>query len=137
MKKKDIMLNKGQYGFYLTYDGSNIQIKTDEKDGESITLEKAIIYIEDKKSNSLWQGSDDKFSYLVLEGQYGKYINVKAKLKTTKGGGNYKFPVSQKVEDLTLDKIRQIIKDSYTAKKNDVVEKPKKVLNKKSSKNIK
>jgi DNA topoisomerase-1 len=117
-KRSHVILAKGQYGFYLKCGDNNYQIKEDNP--EELTLEMAIEIIEngnkekeDKIKNNLWNGKDEKYIYAVKEGQYGKYIQVdpliKPKSKTQKKPLFIKFPKNVTIEELNLEKIKDIV----------------------------
>jgi DNA topoisomerase-1 len=119
-KRSHIILNKGQYGYYLKVGDTNYQVKEDEYKPEELTLENAIEIIqkgeqvqEEKLKNNLWNGKDDFHIYAVKEGQYGKYIQidsiVKTKSKTKKKPTFVKFPKNTDITDLSLEKIKEII----------------------------
>ena len=119
-KRSNIILNKGQYGYYLKVSDSNYQVKEEEYKPEELTLEQAIEIIqkgeqlqENKLKNNLWNGKDDLHIYAVKEGQYGKYIQIdsttKTKSKTKKKPTFVKFPKNIEINDLSLEKIKEII----------------------------
>jgi DNA topoisomerase-1 len=119
-KRSNIILNKGQYGYYLKVSDHNYQIKEDEYKPEELTLEQAIEIIqkgeqlqEDKLKNNLWNGKDELHIYAVKEGQYGKYIQIdsttKTKSKTKKKPTFVKFPKNVEINDFSLEKIKEII----------------------------
>jgi DNA topoisomerase-1 len=119
-KRSHIILNKGQYGYYLKVSDSNYQVKEDEYKPDELTFEQAIEIIqkgeqlqEDKLKANLWNGKDDLHIYAVKEGQYGKYIQIdsitKTKSKTKKKPTFVKFPKDIEITDLSLEKIKHII----------------------------
>lgn len=119
--KKDVLLQKGKFGFYLKVGTDKITLDLDEETVNKYTLEDAIKVLNEKKSNELWSGSDSKFKYIILEGPYGKYINAKPKTKTGKSR-NYKLPekigdkeikTNEDIKKLTLDDILKIISEAY------------------------
>lgn len=118
-----IILNKGKYSLYLTYGSEKISIKT-----ENINLEDAIKLIEQNKEKYLHVIENKDYNYKILEGKYGKYINVSPKKKTLKKF-NVKLPTEyikdDKFKTLTVEQITEIInnrprktfKKSYTKRK--------------------
>lgn len=102
---RDIFLNKGKFGLYLKYDGSNYGVPEDIK---IVTLRNAINIIKNLRKNILWEGKDKTNKYVVLNGQYGKYISIK-NIKTKKGR-NIKLSPNEKIEDLTIEKIIEMAK---------------------------
>ena len=132
-KRSNVILNKGQYGYYLKVGDNNYQI-TDEYDPDELTLDQATEIIkkgeqvqEEKLKNNLWNGKDDLHVYAVKEGQYGKYIQIdsttKTKSKTKKKPTFVKFPKNIEIADLTIEKVKEIIfkhnKSVREAKKAD------------------
>lgn len=101
-KDVDIMLQKGKFGYYLTYDKEKISIK----DKSEITLEDAIEEIKKKETKNLWKITDGKVIYKVLDGQFGMYVNVSGLLKKSL---NVKLPKDTDVKELTLEKIKEIV----------------------------
>ena len=136
-------MNKGKFGYYLKIGTDKVGLKLEDNNVEDFDLDEAIKQIEEKNKKTLWQGKDDKNKYIVLDGPHGKYINSKP-LKGKTKGKNYKLPEDRNPEDLTIEKVTEIISKSYknrgkkkTTKKeskdNDN-EKPKKKTEKKKSK---
>jgi len=105
----DILLNRGQYGHYLTYNKEKISI------GErtEISLEEAVQEINKRKEKFLWTGSDGKKNYKVLNGPYGVYVNVSGVGKSV----NVKLPADVDVKILTIEKIQELINTRYATKK--------------------
>lgn len=117
--RKNITLYKGQYGFYIKYGTEKISMGNTEN---NFTLDDAIKKIEEKNSKILWEGKDKNVKFVVLEGQYGKFINAST---STKKGKNYKLPQEIEPKDLTIDKVYEIIEKSRDRKKPKM-KKPKK-----------
>lgn len=104
--KKDVNLQKGKFGFYITYD--NEKISVGEKN--DITLEEAIEEINKKNSKNLWKETDGKYTYKILEGPYGKYINVTGPTKgANKRGKNVKLPKDIEIKDITLEIVKDLV----------------------------
>jgi len=121
--RKEIKLYKGKFGFYVKFGDENISLaKLNIENEEDITLDKIKELIEEKKKKYLWEGKDGKITYLVLEGPYGKFINVTDKSKKTNKPLNVKLPEDVKIEELTLDKIKTLVEEG---KKNKFRKKSK------------
>ena len=106
-EKKMVTLNKGQYGLYLKYDKKSYNINKNY--GEDIELEEAILII--KNNSVLFEKKEKGITYAVKKSPYGKYISVKNKEgKTT----NYKFNGND--DDLSIEKIKELIKSQYKSK---------------------
>ena len=132
-KRKNILLNRGKYGFYIIWGTYKYSI-----DDENIDLDGAIEAIESKNKKSLAEFSSSTKNYVVMDGPYGKYINTSPK----KGNGkkiNVSLPKTIKVEDLTLEKVQEIVDKHFQKPKS--AKKPqikidKKVIKKAKKKNI-
>jgi len=155
-KNKNIVLNRGKFGFYLTYGGVNYT--TTE---ENFTLVEAIDFIEkeqkkrEEKNKSFASFNEDTKSYDVYKGPFGYYVHLQN--STTKKTYNIGLPPDEDIENITLDRIKEIINTKYnktggnakktggsgkktTIKKTTTpVKKPlnKKVINNAKKKNIK
>ena len=121
-ENKEVMLHKGQYGFYILFDKENYTI-CDECDDE-INLKFAIKIIQAKKSSILGQfnltQNKTKVKANVLKGQYGPYIQV------ISGKKKFNYPVPRNVdpEKLTDEQVLEIISKKRTAKKDANAKKP-------------
>jgi DNA topoisomerase-1 len=106
-KEKEILLQKGKYGYYLKYDGENISV------GETsdISLKGAIEKIVENDNKNLWKGSDDTYLYKILEGQYGKYISAKNKKNRLAKARNIKLPDDVDVKELTLSDVQKLVSE--------------------------
>lgn len=93
---KTVLLKKGVHGLYISYDGTNYTVSQPIK-----TVEDCVKILNSKKV--LAKFTSGKQVYTVIDGKYGVYINVSNKK-------NVKVPKNIKVEDLTLEKIKQLIK---------------------------
>ena len=144
--KKIATLNRGKYGYYLKVGEIKISLDITEEDISEFDIDDAIKAIAEKNKNILWQIEDATNNYIILDGKYGKYINTKP-LKGKKKAKNYKLPEDINIDDLTLEKILDIISNSYknrgrkksTKQKpidenNETDKKPKKVIKKKTIK---
>ncbi|XWV26601.1 topoisomerase I [Tupanvirus soda lake] len=125
---KDIMLHKGQYGFYLSHDKQNYSLGEDKK--TDIGLKEAIKFIQSKKANNIAEfvviENKKKIKATVLNGQYGPYIQV------LRGKKKVNYPVPRNLDPSTLTdvKVSEII-----SKKKTAVKAPKKAYS--GSKTIK
>ena len=101
---KEVLLQKGKYGYYLKYDDENISV------GEmsDVTLEYAIEKINENNSKNLWKGADDTYTYKILDGQYGMYINAKNRKKRLMRARNIKLPKDVDVKKITLSEVQKI-----------------------------
>jgi DNA topoisomerase-1 len=110
--KKEIKLYKGKFGYYVKYGDDNISLaKLNIEDESEITIDKIKELIEEKKKKYLWEGKEGKIIYLVLEGPYGRFINVTDKSKKTNKSLNVKLPEDVKIEELTMDKIKTLVEE--------------------------
>lgn len=105
----DVLLNRGKFGLYITYNKIKYHVEATEDD--EFTLDDAIKIIKEKKKAVLWEDNDKDNTYTILEGPYGKYIHIVAKKGKSKGT-NAKLPPDTKIDDLTLDKVKTIV-DEY------------------------
>lgn len=110
-EKNKVLLNKGEYGFYITMGSFKFSV-----DKENITLNEVIELIKSKQKKALAQFESDSKIFLVLEGPYGKYINVSD--NKTKKKYNISLPKDEDVKNLTLVKIQSIISSFYKIKDN-------------------
>lgn len=97
---KELKLNKGKYGLYLTYDGKNYPTTN-----ESISLGDAIKIIDTKNKDILHEFDVNGKNYQIRNGKYGPYIsfNVGKKLKFVS------VPKNLNVDNLTQRDILSII----------------------------
>ena len=121
-ENKEVMLNKGQYGFYISFDKENYTISDDCTD--EINLKLAIKIIQAKKSSIIGQfnltQNKTKVKANVLKGQYGPYIQVISGKKKF----NYPIPKNLDPEKLTDEQVLEIISKKKTAKKDANAKKP-------------
>ncbi|MBC7382745.1 MAG: type I DNA topoisomerase [Bacteroidia bacterium] len=101
---KDIKAAIGRFGPYLVHDSKFISIpKTD--DVFAITIERAIELIEGKRisdANKLIKTFAEDEELKILNGRWGPYIAL--------GKENYRLSKTQKVDELTYEKVLEIIK---------------------------
>lgn len=112
----DVLLQTGPYGYYLIYQKEFYSLPADVK--EDIDIDAAIKVISSKKSAQLAEfnvvENGKKVKVVVMNGQYGLYLQVKRGAKKT----NYKLPADVKVDELTEEKILEIISVKKTFRKN-------------------
>jgi DNA topoisomerase-1 len=112
INKKDVMLYKGQYGFYLKVDNKDTYaLKIEEEDIDDFKLEDAKKIMEIKDNSNLWNGVDDKNKYIILDGEFGKYIKI-LPLKGKSKGTNCKLPLNEDTKKITIERIYEIIKEN-------------------------
>ncbi len=105
--RKDVKLYKGKYGLYAKVGDKNINLSGLEED--EITIEKITEKLTETKSKNLWEGKEGKTNYVILEGPFGKYINIKDGAKKTAKPINIKLPIDTEIKDLTLEKVKEIV----------------------------
>lgn len=102
-EKKKLFLHTGEYGFYLVH-GQN---KYSVGDNKTITFDEAIEVIKSKQKKDLVTFETTNKTFSVLEGPYGKYIRI-TDLKTKKSI-NVSLPKDENIDELTLDRINEIL----------------------------
>ena len=125
-EEKPVMLCKGKFGPYIKYNNSNYTIdnnKEDDFDCDLITLELAIKYIDKKNDSYLWTGFDKTTKYIISESKHGKYIRIINNKKKSKIVG---LPYHVDIDKITIDIIREIIKNDEKKKKYNKFNKYKK-----------
>ncbi len=120
-KGKDIVVNKGKYGTYFTYNGKNNSIKT----MENITLENAIEIIEKKETETQNDIIKEFSKNITLK--KGKIVNDKqlsSYLQVKQGKNTIFIPIPKDIDEqsISLEKVNELI-DNY--------KKPKKMTKKK------
>ena len=121
-KKKDILISKGKYGFYIKYNKKNYTIGEDYNP-EELTLKDARKIIKEKdeevKSNS--KSVEYKGEKLdIKSGRYGPYLTYKGK--------NYSIYKTYDIDNLSEEDITKIIsykKEKSRVNKKDTVKDPK------------
>jgi len=100
-ERKDVYLQKGQYGLYLKYDTQSFPVK----DNKEVSLEEAIEIIKTAQSSRKGFFENKTHSYTILKGQYGPYIKTYNK-KTKK---SHTTSISQetfdKAENLKIEEV--------------------------------
>lgn len=113
-KKKDVVLMKGMYGLYITWNGSNYNVA----DAKQPTLERAVEIISAKEEKNEKEGvmkfEEGKITYLVRTGQFGPYVTVMT--KGEKKGKNTGLPKDLDTKELTLEVLKDLIKERQNYK---------------------
>jgi DNA topoisomerase-1 len=109
-KEEKIMLQKGKFGIYLLFGKNKIAIKNIDED--KLTLDKAIEIINEKDNKELKTFMVDKTKYVILNGPFGLYINVRTGTKSK----NVKLPDKYDVKTITIEEVKEIV-SSYKPKK--------------------
>ena len=105
--KKNVTLYKGQYGHYLKYGTDKLCVQNYTED---FSIDNAKLIIDEKSKKKLWECKDKTNHYIILDGPYGKYINCNKKY-------NYTLPKDEDVEQMTIERVNEIIKKLKTTKK--------------------
>jgi DNA topoisomerase I len=137
-KKMKVLLNRGKYGLYISIGNDKYSIKNDIKEKDvNIDLVKKIV--EEKNKNLLAEFMSDKKIYRVLKGPYGDYISVNEKKKTMgkRKKLNVKLPKDIDIKKLTLEKIEEIVNNSFQNKYKKKDKKGGKKVTKKDNKSTK
>ena len=111
-EKKDVKLHRGKFGLYVKYGEENISLnKLELKDEGELKFDVVVELIKDKLKKYLWSGKEGKVEYLIMEGPYGKYINIADKSKKTNKPLNIRLAEGVKIEELTLDKVKELVEE--------------------------
>lgn len=118
-KRNKVLLYNGKYGPYLKIgkDSHSIKLEENEKFDESkITEEFVINLMESIEKKDLWKESDNNYAYTILNGPYGKYVNIKN--LTKKSAKPYNVSLNDKIdlENLTLEKLKLLIEKKKNTK---------------------
>ncbi len=106
-ENKKVVVGIGRFGPYVRHDAKFVSLKKGVDDPLSITLERAIELIEEKRekdNKKLIVSFEEEPELQVLNGRWGPYISFK--------GDNFKIPKGKEAATLTLDDCLQIIKSS-------------------------
>ncbi len=127
-EKKDVYLNKGQYGLYIKYDNKNYSVKDlDENNIDTDNIKKILT---DNKNNGLIRKINKDIE--IHNGTYGYYIKYKTKNHALKL--NNDLTINQKnelINNMTVEDCLDIINKKYKSndkktKTNETTKKPKK-----------
>ena len=101
---KKVIVGIGRFGPYIRHDGIFVSLKKDIDDPMTVTIERAIELIEEKRDHAiksvLKTFSNDQ-DIRILEGRWGPYISFKK--------GNYKIKKGTDIYLLTVDDCKLII----------------------------
>jgi DNA topoisomerase-1 len=130
-----VTVNKGKFGLYLKWGDvkaplENLPEEIKIKDRENVALEEAITVLKNKRKNVIWEHLEGKVRYSILDGQYGKYINVvdtAKKIKTKPLRVTVKSLTDEEIKKLTFDKVQELIKLGFESKANRYKKKDKSV----------
>jgi DNA topoisomerase-1 len=101
---KKVIAAIGRFGPYVRHDGNFVSLKKDLDDPMTVTLDRAIELIEEKRENaikSVLKTFGDDQEIRVLEGRWGPYISYKK--------GNYKIKKGTDIDALTAADCELII----------------------------
>lgn len=99
---KEVSVGIGRFGPYVKHNNAFVSLKKGEDDPGTITLDTAILRIEEKREadrKKLIKAFDNGAQ--ILNGRFGPYI--------TYNKANYKIPKTVKAEELTLETTMEII----------------------------
>ena len=118
---KKIVLKRGEHGFYLAFGDKTISTTKSE-----MTLEEAIELIKSKEKKALATFSDDNKTYYIYKGKdpYPDYICML--VNKTKKTYNIPLPKDEVVENLTLERVTEIINNKYKRKPTEKAKVPAK-----------
>lgn len=105
----DTVVGTGRFGPYIRHDNKFYSLKKGIDDPYTITLDRAIELIEEKRDMDKKKVINDFDDIMVLNGRYGPYI--------TKDKKNYKIPKSADAQKLTKEECLEIIEKSDKTKK--------------------
>ena len=122
----ELVVSIGRFGPYVRFGKQFVSLKK-EDDPYTVTKERAIELIEEKKKKDAERLIKDFGDIQVLNGRFGPYI--------TYNGSNYKLPKDIDRDTLTKEKCEELIKeqDSKSPKKEKKVTKAKSATTKKTA----
>lgn len=107
---KEVSVGIGRFGPYIKHNNSFVSLKKGEDDPGTITLETAILRIEEKREsdrNKLIKTFDNGVQ--ILNGRFGPYISYNKK--------NFKIPKNKQAAELTLEECMELIGKEDSKKK--------------------
>lgn len=107
---KEVNIGIGRFGPYIKHNNIFVSLKKGEDDPGTITLETAILRIEEKRENDrnrLIRTFDNGIQ--ILNGRFGPYISYNK--------ANYKIPKTMKADELTQEKCMELIEKQGPKKK--------------------
>lgn len=114
--KKDVFLQKGEFGFYIVYEKNNYKLPDATK--SDINLNEAIEIIKTSEVNliaklTVKDKANKKIEVVILNGKFGPYIQINQKNKKI----NYAIPKNIDPTNLTEEQILEIISKKKTFSK--------------------
>ena len=103
-EEKKVIVGIGRFGPYVRHDGIFVSLKKDVDDPMTVTIERAIELIEEKRENaikSVLKTFGDAHEIRILEGRWGPYISYKK--------GNYKIKKGTDINALSAEECMSII----------------------------
>jgi len=103
-EEKKVIVGIGRFGPYIRHDGIFVSLKKDLDDPMTVTIERAIELIEEKREHtikSVLKTFNADPDIRILEGRWGPYISFKK--------GNYKIKKGTEIDSLTVDDCKVII----------------------------
>ncbi len=111
---KKVTVGIGRFGPYIRHDGGFVSLKRGVDDPHTVTLERAIQLIDEKReqvSKSVLKTFEEDPEIKILAGRWGPYISFKK--------GNYKIRKGTNIDKLTLKECKTIIEsEGSKASKN-------------------
>ena len=108
LEGKKVTAAIGRFGPYVRYDGKFVSLKADDGDDPyTVTIERAVELIQAKieaDAKALIKVFEEDETVRVLNGRYGPYIKA--------GKTNAKIPKDEKPEDLTWDRVQELIEEA-------------------------
>jgi DNA topoisomerase-1 len=106
----EIVVGTGKFGPYVRYKGKFYSLKRGVDDPYSVTAERAVEIINEKKESEKKKIIKDFGDIIVLNGRYGPYL--------TRDKENYRLPKGTDAEKLTKEDCTKIIEKSTKSKKS-------------------
>ena len=111
---KKVIVGIGRFGPYIRHDGIFVSLKKDIDDPMTVTIERAIELIEEKRDHaikSVLKTFSNDPDIRILEGRWGPYISFKK--------GNYKIKKGTDIDSLTVEDCRLIIETEGSKPKSN------------------
>ena len=103
-ENKKVVVGIGRFGPYIKHDNSFVSLKKDVDDPLSVTIERAIELINEKREQtikSVLKIFDKDIEIRILDGRWGPYISYKK--------GNYKIKKGTDIDKITVEDCKSII----------------------------
>ena len=113
-ENKKVIVGIGRFGPYIRHDGNFVSLKKGVDEPMTVTIERAIELIEEKRENtikSVLKTFDEDQDIRILEGRWGPYISFKK--------GNYKIKKGADIQTLTAADCKLIIETEGTKPKTN------------------